>query len=494
MSETSYNSSYENSNYTSDSDGFNPYSYSPEKPLPKIERRCFRPNTAGASSLNFVSSELSDLTDRSIDQSDQLIKRVFSDPEQTPAQLLESMVLARKLKRSRSEMEGVPKRKAVPVKEKTIRVKKVRAKRANPTRNFFLTIWDIAMLAHLKAIASQTFKYLTISVLEVCPDTYKEHHHAYFQCKSRTRCSALLKLLQRNKYHFNLKVSTSAPESAVAYCTPMWRSKERKQFKWEYTTRSGDPKEESYIFGTLSGQGKRTDWDQVRRMCEAGVSMLDITKAFPKLAIQNRTHILSLLEEYRKANQKAPTVLTDVNMYPWQRSLIDEASAPAGARKVVWINDPVGNTGKSALRNYMFNQKETFIVDSGKYSDVAYQYNCEPIIIFDLPRTTEGYVPYRVMEKLKDGLISSTKYHSTTKAFPHPHIYVFANFAPDFAALSRDRWDYRTIDAEKEFVALAIPEIVPFNQSAMVAAERPSILQENPLMMLGLKRQRRNHR
>jgi len=65
------------------------------------------------------------------------------------------------------------------------------------------------------------------------------------------------------------------------------------------------------------------------------------------------------------------------------------------------------------------------------------------IILFNLSRSAEGAFSYASIESIKDGLVFSGKYEGGTRLFPRPHIVIFANWLPDFAKLSLDRWDIR---------------------------------------------------
>lgn len=53
------------------------------------------------------------------------------------------------------------------------------------------------------------------------------------------------------------------------------------------------------------------------------------------------------------------------------------------------------------------------------------------IFILDIPRAVKmEEVPYRALEKIKDGVIISSKYEGRRIYFPHPHLICFANCKP----------------------------------------------------------------
>jgi len=54
------------------------------------------------------------------------------------------------------------------------------------------------------------------------------------------------------------------------------------------------------------------------------------------------------------------------------------------------------------------------------------------------------YLQYAVLEKLKDQIIFSGKYASSTKYIEHPvHVVVFSNEEPNMDALTLDRYVVR---------------------------------------------------
>lgn len=125
----------------------------------------------------------------------------------------------------------------------------------------------------------------------------------------------------------------------------------------------------------------------------------------------------------------------------WQKKIVDLVAAEPDARKIHWYVDPVGGKGKSYLARYLVCEKDAFYTQGGKHADIIYGYQRQRIVIFDLCRDVEGYVPYSVMETLKNGIMFSSKYNSNMSTFPIPHVLVFANFDPDRSKLSADRWD-----------------------------------------------------
>lgn len=120
-------------------------------------------------------------------------------------------------------------------------------------------------------------------------------------------------------------------------------------------------------------------------------------------------------------------------------------------QEILWIYDEEGGNGKTVLSNYLIDNKDALLVNCGKVADVAYAYNQEKIIIFDLPRTTidsngKDWTPYRMMEMFKDGRIFSPKYQSCMKKFEPCKVIVMANYKPDLSSMSKRRWNILSLD------------------------------------------------
>lgn len=114
-------------------------------------------------------------------------------------------------------------------------------------------------------------------------------------------------------------------------------------------------------------------------------------------------------------------------------------------RKVLWVWDATGNTGKTFLGEWLCVHRNAFLITGGKHADIAYAYNLEPYVVFDLTRDQAERIPYPVIESFKNGYLFSPKYESCTKRFAPARVVVFANYRPDEARLSADRWDIRNI-------------------------------------------------
>lgn len=128
----------------------------------------------------------------------------------------------------------------------------------------------------------------------------------------------------------------------------------------------------------------------------------------------------------------------------WQRTLFTDLEATPDPRKIIWIVDSVGNSGKSYFATH-YRARTSYYVTGGKSADIFYGYQYEEVIFFDLARMKQEYVQYDVMECFKNGQFYSTKYESKNVKFNTPHVVVFSNFRPDTNMLSSDRWDIRVI-------------------------------------------------
>lgn len=144
------------------------------------------------------------------------------------------------------------------------------------------------------------------------------------------------------------------------------------------------------------------------------------------------------------------------NYREWQRDVINLINGPIDKRKVYWYYDPEGGAGKSALVRHLEINGKAIGLTGGKGNDIAYmlcQYKPENIkcVILDLPRSSEGYLSYNIIEQIKNGKIFSPKYESRGLMFNSPHLLIFANYAPpDMGMLSKDRWVVRNISTKPE--------------------------------------------
>ena len=138
----------------------------------------------------------------------------------------------------------------------------------------------------------------------------------------------------------------------------------------------------------------------------------------------------------------------DVNWRIWQLKLIEELAKNPDDRKVTWIVDEAGNSGKTFLTKYLLTQGECMRYENGKSADVKFAYDGQRICVFDLSRSQETHVNYEVIKSVKNGVVFSTKYESAMKVFKTPHVVIMANFGPDRSKMSEDRWDVRWLGRE----------------------------------------------
>lgn len=111
-------------------------------------------------------------------------------------------------------------------------------------------------------------------------------------------------------------------------------------------------------------------------------------------------------------------------------------------RKIRFIVDYKGGIGKTVLAKTLVQDHKAFYTRGGKHADIAYAFDHQKIVCFDLSRgIEEAHWPYTVMECFKDGMLFSGKYDSETKVFDPCKVIVFCNQMPDTSKLSRDRFD-----------------------------------------------------
>lgn len=116
-------------------------------------------------------------------------------------------------------------------------------------------------------------------------------------------------------------------------------------------------------------------------------------------------------------------------------------------RLIHWFVDYKGGCGKTTfLRNCFITRDDIAYFNNGKKSDIAYgiktckNFNNLNNIVFNLTRTTEHSINYEAIEMLKDGIIFSGKYESSTLVFNYCNIIILSNFEPNVQSMSLDRW------------------------------------------------------
>ena len=145
----------------------------------------------------------------------------------------------------------------------------------------------------------------------------------------------------------------------------------------------------------------------------------------------------------------------------FQASLLALTTAHPNRRKILYIHEPIGNTGKSILVEYL-HIFHGAIVTGGSSADMKYAIErwsqitgAFPIFIcVDVARSQVlTRETYKAIEDIKNGLFFTGKYESTmTHSFVKPHVLIFANVPPVREYFSEDRWLVYTINEAYELV------------------------------------------
>jgi hypothetical protein len=143
----------------------------------------------------------------------------------------------------------------------------------------------------------------------------------------------------------------------------------------------------------------------------------------------------------------------------WQEALIQILKGPTHDRWIFWICDEKGGMGKSRVTTHLCCEMNAIEL-AGRSQDIAYAYNSQPIVIFDVARATKLELCtdlFESAEKLKDGRIFSSKYMSKTKAFKPPHVIFFSNVRAPPGVWSADRVQEIVLAGAPPFSPTSVP-------------------------------------
>lgn len=258
---------------------------------------------------------------------------------------------------------------------------------------------------------------------EICATTEKVHLQGYVEFTVHKRLNEVKKVLLDHTVHLEPRQGSQA--QAIAYCQKL---ESRQDGPWE--------------IGTPKTQGKRSDWERVRDDFLNGMSLEDSVLKYPDLFGRYSGGFRAMHSVIQQKLAIDGIDVENVELRTWQKELDKYVSEnKQGPRKIRWYVDLKGNTGKSWWSRYAIKKHKAFYTTNAKTADISFAYSMQPVVVFDLARTTEDRVNYGVMEMLKNGLLFSAKYASTLKIFKQPTVIVMSNFHPNREALSRDRWD-----------------------------------------------------
>jgi len=280
---------------------------------------------------------------------------------------------------------------------------------------FTLNNYSAAEVQFLTDVAPQV-KYLIFG--RETGDSGTPHLQGFVILFSPLRLNGI-KLLLSNRAHFEVARGTS--EQASTYCK-----------------KDGDFDE----FGQVPVPGKTNRYDDFKQWVleqPTKPSSILIANSFPSLWLQNG-RIMEFVDLIY------PSVVTVVGDFrPYQQDLANRLAQDPCDRKIIFVVDTVGNTGKTwfAKKYYSLATDRVQQLSVGKRDDIAFAVDeHKSIFFFDLPRSSAEFLQYTVLEQLKNGSVMSNKYQSRNKVLVNtPHVVVFMNEYPDMTKLSADRYE-----------------------------------------------------
>lgn len=212
-------------------------------------------------------------------------------------------------------------------------------------------------------------------------------------------------------------------------------------------------KEGSFVeHGELGEPGRRTDLHDAFEWGREFLRAHGRAPTSPEIVRSGHFAVYVKNSRFRPALAKLVEVrrrLDSESLREWQVPLETELLGPADDRKIVFYVDTVGNSGKSFFCRWMLEKHAaiTQVLSAGKEVDLAYMVEeHKSIFLFDISRSRLEFLQFSILEALKNGIVQSTKYCSSSKVLHGPsHVVVFTNEHPDMAKLSADRYDVREI-------------------------------------------------
>lgn len=231
--------------------------------------------------------------------------------------------------------------------------------------------------------------------------------------------------------HAHIEVARGTAEQNIAYCT-------------KEDTRLEGPFRFGIAPAIPPGAGARSDLNEVMDLVRGGASNYDLMGSHPSVMARYPSWVAT----YRALYLENLVTTTPFAPRPgWQMDLDTLLNGVVSRRHVVWYWSQTGGEGKSYFAKH-YDPKISHVITGGKHADIYYTLSHMihhlKVVFFDYGRSG-GEMAYPVIEKLKDGVFTTTKYECRTVRFNPVHVVVFANEGPIIDRLSRDRWIIKEI-------------------------------------------------
>ena len=195
------------------------------------------------------------------------------------------------------------------------------------------------------------------------------------------------------------------------------------------------------------------------------IAKIELGEQIATIMIDDNIREQSLSKEHKEAlkfyrNQMTRTNIQDVELRPWQQHLFEIIKIPS-EREVIWIIGKDGNEGKSWFQDYVescfgFNRVARLDLRI-KHKDSCNILKKRPLSSIDTFLFNDGrsippdeHTYYRILENIKDGFATSSKYDNDIIKFKKPNtVIVFSNIMPDWGKLSMDRWKSYRIESNQ---------------------------------------------
>lgn len=301
----------------------------------------------------------------------------------------------------------------------------------NQTRHWIFTVnnWTAADEDVLIALGS-TESYIVWGYETGLSGT--PHLQGYVVFERVKRFSEAQRLLPEGAH---LEVKRGSPQQASDYCK---KDGLFKEFGILPSLSRGNSQFDSFV-----------EWIVSCRDASGSVpSERDIANHFPLLWLRYERKLRQLALYLTPTPEIVPIEST---LRPWQNGLFAELNVEcSNDREIIFYVDEIGGAGKSFFQRYMYTQSpdRVQLLSVGRRDDLAHAIDpTKEVFLFNVGRQQMEFFPYAVVEALKDRVVFSPKYDSTTKILAIcPHVVVFCNEMPDMRRLTDDRYDIRNID------------------------------------------------